>query len=172
MLKGFCILILWQRMNIFLYGMKILDWIISTETSIFSFLSVLSCTYFSLHITFSFLTVFYVSGILIWFKNMVWRYHSLDSVPIADLHGRWQRGGTIQKFTSMSLTNSSLISIILSVKIPLVMLSFMLLNILYILVKRLTDERPGWCTDPNLPPCAAYALSFFFLDAKLNFTNL
>jgi len=20
-----------------------------------------------------------------------------------------------------------------------------------------TEERPGWCTDPHLPPCAAYA---------------
>ncbi|XP_073226035.1 uncharacterized protein [Cicer arietinum] len=23
-------------------------------------------------------------------------------------------------------------------------------------VHKLTDERPGWCTDPNLPPCAAF----------------
>lgn len=54
MLKGSCILILCQRMNIFLYGMKILDWNTSTETSIFLFPSVLSCSYLSLYAAFSF----------------------------------------------------------------------------------------------------------------------
>ena len=27
------------------------------------------------------------------------------------------------------------------------------------LMNRVTEEKPGWCSDPHLPPCAAYALS-------------
>lgn len=27
------------------------------------------------------------------------------------------------------------------------------------LINRDTEEKPGWCSDPHLPPCAAYALS-------------
>lgn len=28
---------------------------------------------------------------------------------------------------------------------------------------RETEERPGWCTDPHLPPCAAYVKAWYFL---------
>ena len=30
---------------------------------------------------------------------------------------------------------------------------------LCVLANRVTEEKPGWCSDPHLPPCAAYALS-------------
>ncbi|WOL04429.1 hypothetical protein Cni_G13150 [Canna indica] len=30
-------------------------------------------------------------------------------------------------------------------------------------VHKETEERPGWCADPHLPPCAAYAVLFFLV---------
>lgn len=39
-------------------------------------------------------------------------------------------------------------------------------NIYIVLAYRVTQEKPGWCSDPHLPPCAAYALSFT-LDISL-----
>lgn len=37
--------------------------------------------------------------------------------------------------------------------------NFSLDTFLYVLANRVTEEKPGWCSDPHLPPCAAYALS-------------
>lgn len=36
---------------------------------------------------------------------------------------------------------------------------------MYDLVNRVTDEKPGWCSDPHLPPCAAY--NFYTIYSKL-----
>ncbi|KAF9607023.1 hypothetical protein IFM89_030765 [Coptis chinensis] len=40
-------------------------------------------------------------------------------------------------------------------------------------VHKETEERPGWCTDPHLPPCAAYgnALQFCFIFCSFNFLS-
>ncbi|KAF0916442.1 hypothetical protein E2562_007530 [Oryza meyeriana var. granulata] len=31
-------------------------------------------------------------------------------------------------------------------------------GLIWEMTKRVTEERPGWCTDPHLPPCAAARL--------------
>jgi hypothetical protein len=36
-------------------------------------------------------------------------------------------------------------------------------------VHKITEERPGWCSDPHLPPCAAYVEAFLFTRFELVF---
>jgi hypothetical protein len=36
-----------------------------------------------------------------------------------------------------------------------------------ICLNRVTEERPGWCSDPHLPPCAAYAFCILDLCVSL-----
>jgi hypothetical protein len=133
------------------------------QVSSFSYL--FYAAHFFIECIFTYLTVFYVPGILSWLKNMVWRYHNLDSGPVVDLRGRWQRGRTIEKFTSMPLTFLPNFYHFY-IKMSFLMLWNVLLNIfMYLLVKRFTHERPGWCSDPDLPPCAAYALSSYFIQS-------
>lgn len=31
---------------------------------------------------------------------------------------------------------------------------------------RETEERPGWCSDPHLPPCAAYVTAVSYFSSK------
>ena len=87
MLKGFCIQILSHHMNIFLFGMKILGWKTSMETSssLAPVYSAHICHYMQLLVL---LTEFCLPDILTWSKNMAWRYLNLVLSPITDWYGR------------------------------------------------------------------------------------
>jgi hypothetical protein len=43
-------------------------------------------------------------------------------------------------------------------------------ELLSTLMNRDTEEKPGWCSDPHLPPCAAYSLSLS-LSVSLTHTH-
>lgn len=79
---------------------------------------------------------------------MAWKFHNQVLIQVAGSLGRWQERGTTVKFTSKQSTiNQSIIYFIPAATYNLD------------LFLRDTEERPGWCTDPYLPPCASYVLS-------------
>lgn len=97
-------------------------------------------------------------GIFNWSKNMDWKFLNLVLNPIMGWHGRWQRGEVIGKSTSMHLflpiiRASCTLKIFLDINAAQLVLTYPFYQII-----RETKEKPGWCSDKRLPPCAAYVL--------------
>lgn len=109
---------------------------------------------------------------------MVWRSLNLVLSPIRDWHGRWQKGGVTKKFTCIPLPFFSFLLCFFghwSNKVPFFIPSNVFLSLdmfLYVLPNRVTEEKPGWCSDPHLPPCAAYALSSILLQIWMLYCNI